>query len=173
MQGDGKVVPAGVELDPAAQDDLLQQREAALPGDVEVAREDPVGDDDHRLVGVAAFPEGDLLDPERLGRLGLPEGHPGELDVVVPDAVVDRVVAGELAGEGPVDAGRLEDDGEGLQVLRPGEEFAGVVDQQDLRALLVHGDLDLPARLLLDLLLDELQDVPERRGGHPRARSRP
>jgi hypothetical protein len=60
VEGNGKVVPSGIELDPAVQDDLLQQREAALAGDIEIARKDPVGNDDPRLVGVAAFPKGDL-----------------------------------------------------------------------------------------------------------------
>ena len=96
----GKLFRLGSSLIRAAQDDLLQQGEAALPGDVEIAREDTVGDDDPRLVGVAAFPEGDLPDPERLCCLGLADGNPGELEVIVPDAVVDGVVTGNLRWTG-------------------------------------------------------------------------
>ena len=173
MEGDGKGIPTGIELDPAAQDDLLQQGEAALPGDVEIAREDTVGDDDSRLVGMAAFPEGDFPNPERLCCLGLADGNPGELEVVVPDAVVDGVVTGNFGGQGPVDAGGVQYNGEGLQVFRPGHEFTGVMDEQDVSAFFIHRDLDLPARLLLDLLFDKLQDVLQGRRCHSRAGADP
>ena len=107
----------------------------ALARDVQIAGEHAVGDDRQRLVGVAALAEDDLLHAELLGGLGVLDGGRGRTGVVVPETVVDAVVSGDLAGQRPAQAGRLEDEGERAGVLRPGHDLAGVVDEQDVGAL--------------------------------------
>ena len=169
----GKLFRDGIQLDPSAHDDLLQQRHGALPGDIEVSRQNPVGNDDHGLVGMAALADVNLLHLQILRDLGLADGNPGKLDIVVPDAVIDGIVAHHLAGQGPVHAGRVENDGKGLGVLRPGHELAGIVQKQDLRALLVHGNLDFLPGLFLNLVFDEVDDVGEGLRGDSGAWNRP
>ena len=106
---------------------------------------------------VAALAEDDLLHLELPGGLGVPHRHARELRIVVPQAVVDGVVAGEFARHRPSDARGFEDDGEGHRVLGPREDLAGVVDEQDVGAFLVPRRLDREAGLLLHLLVDELR----------------
>ena len=135
-------------------------------GIAQVAGEQAVGDDEQRLVGVAALADDDLLHLELPRRLGVPQRHPRELRVVVPEAVVDRVVAGEVGRHRPGDAGGVQDDAERAGVLRPGEDLARVVDQQDVGALDVPRRLDREAGLLRHLLVDELDVVLDGRRVH-------
>ena len=97
VQRDREVVARGIELEPAAHHDVAQQRHGAFARDVQIAGQHAVGDDRQRLVRVAALAEHDLLDAELPRRLGVLERHARELRVVVPEAVVDRVVAGQFA----------------------------------------------------------------------------
>ena len=166
VQRHREVVARRVELQPPARDDVAQQGQRTLARDVQIAGQHAVGDDRQRLVGVAALAEDDLLDPELLRRLGVLQRDPRELGVVVPEAVVDRVVARQLGGEGPGDARRVEDQGEGAGVLRPREDLAGVVDQEHVGALDVPRRLDREARALGGLLVDELDVVLDDLGRH-------
>ena len=118
---------------------------------------------------MAAFADDDLLDAEFLGRGHMLDGDTGGLGVIVEDAVVDAVVAAHLAGQGPGEAGGVEDGGEGGDVFRPGHDFAGVVDEQDVGALLVKGGLEAYAGDFAVILVDEfdvvLDDVRSHAGG--------
>ena len=154
------------------QHEVLEQDERALGRDVQLLRDDAVGDRHRRLVRVAALAHQHPLGLELLGHLVVLEGDARVLHVVVEQAVVDRVVAQQVRGHGPVDAGHREDDREGLEVLRPGEELAGVVHDQVVGALDVERDLDVQPGLLLDVLLGELDDVLHAGRVHARSRSR-
>ena len=61
--------------------------------------------------------------------------------------------------------------GEGARVLRPRQDLAGVVDQQDVGALDVPRRLDRDARLLGHLLVDELDVVLHDQRGHAGGRA--
>ena len=114
-----------------------------------------------------------LPDTEFFCRFRVLERHLGELNVIVPHAVVHAVVAQQVARQRIANAGGLHDDGERLRIFRPREVLAGVVDQQDVRAFLVHRPLEFHTRSLFDLFFQELYVVEERHRRHAGARSRP
>ena len=74
VQGDGKIVPAGIELQFSAQDDLLQRDHGRFPRDIELSRQQAVGDDGQRLMRMAAFAHDDLLDLQPPGDVGMLDG---------------------------------------------------------------------------------------------------
>ena len=94
------------------------------------------------------------------------DGDTGELNIVIPYAIVDRIVPDRFRGEGPGKAGRLKDDRKSPDVLRPGNDLARVVEQQNVRPLHIPWDFDFPAGDLLHLLLDELHAVLGRQWVH-------
>ena len=101
-------------------------------GDVQVGRQDAVGNDGEGLVGVTAFAKHDLLDAELLGGFGVLDGHAGGLHVVVEHAVVHGVVAAISELRVQDRPGGFEDQGEGRDVVGPGEHFTGIVDEQNV-----------------------------------------
>lgn len=96
---------------------------------------------------MSTFADQDLAHLEVLRDLGVSHRYARKLDVIIPDAVIAYIVATELTGESPAYPQRIEDDGKGLGVLRPGKELAGVVQKQRVRPLLVKGYLYSPAAI--------------------------
>ena len=166
MQGHGEVVARGIQLQAAGHDDVTQGHIAGFTGHLVFVGDDAVGDDGHGLVGVAAFTDDDLLGAQFLGGLHVLQGDTGGLGVVVEHAVVHAVIGHSLAGQGPGQAGFLEDQGEAGDVFGPGHDFAGVVDQQDVGALHVEGGVDAHAGDLGVVLVDELHVFFHHVGGH-------
>ena len=74
VQGDGKIVPAGIKLQFSAQDDLLQRDHGRFPRDIEISRQQTVGDDGQRFMRMAAFAHDDLFDLQPPGDVGMLDG---------------------------------------------------------------------------------------------------
>ena len=166
VQRHGEVVAAGVQLEATAHHDVAQGHVAAFARHLIFVGDDAVGNDGQGLVRMAAFAHDDLLDAEFLGGLHVLQGDTGGLGVVVEHAVVHRVIAHGLAGQGPGQTGFLEDQGEGGDVFGPGHDFAGIVQQQDVGALHVKGRMDAHAGDFRVVLVDELHVFLHHFGGH-------
>ena len=79
-------------------------------------------------MGVATLPDNDFLHPQFLGNLSVFEGYLGQLNIIVPHAIVYGIVADQLAGQCPANASLLEDYGKGGRIFRPGQKFTRIVD---------------------------------------------
>ena len=166
VQGHGEVVAAGIELETTAEHDVAQHGEAAFAGDVQIRGQDAVGNDGEGLVGVTAFAEHDLLDAELLGGFGVLDGHAGGLHVVVEHAVVHGVVTGDFGAQGPGKTGGFEDQGEGRDVVGPGEHFTGIVDEQNVGVRHVPGGLEFVFRGFDVVFVDEFHGFLHHVGIH-------
>ena len=77
------------------------------------------------------------------GNFGMLDGNARKLNVVVPETVIDGVIAGGFGRHRPGNAGCLENDGKGSDIFRPGQHFSGIVEQQDIRPFHIPGNVVL------------------------------
>jgi len=166
VQGHGKVVAGWIDRKAAAPHEVAHQGHAAFAREIEIGGQEPVGNHGEGFVGMAALADDDAFDFELAGGLDLPQGDAGKLHVVVPQAVVDGVVGGELGGECPAHAGGGQHDGEGPGVLGPGKHLSGVMDQEHVGALDVPWRLDGDAGFFGHLVVDEIEAVAGAGGVH-------
>ena len=115
---------------------------------------------------MAAFAEHDLLDAELLGGFGVLDGHTGGLHVVVEHAVVHGVVTRNFGAEGPGKTRGFKDEGEGRDVVGPGQHFTGVVDEQNVGIRYVPGRLELVFRGFHIVFINEFHGFLHHVGVH-------
>src|ERR1035441_5592311 len=168
VQRDREVVSPRIEFEPSTHDDVPQQHQRTLARDVQVAGKNAIGSHHGRLMPMTTLAQYNLLYLEFPGGFGLLNGHARELRIVVPQAVIDAVITGKLARHRPTDARRFENDGEGHRVLGPRQDFACVMNQQDVCAFLVPGGLDGQTGLVADLFVEKDDIVTDCAGVHAR-----
>lgn len=106
MKGNGEVVSSGIQRERVFHHQVPEERKTTLPIDAKRSGEQAVGGDDQGLGGMAALTDDYPPGVEPFGDQGVGGCNTGELDVIVPGAVIDPIVAGKPAGKSPVYARR-------------------------------------------------------------------
>ena len=110
-----------------------------------------------------AFAHHHLLDLQSSGNLNLLDRNSGKLDIVVPGTIIRGLVPVDFAGQGPAQPAASKRMAKATGFSDPGHELPGVVKEEDVRSFVIHGDLHLFPRLLLDFVLHEIQPYSQRR----------
>lgn len=162
MQGDWEVVLGWIEIVGTTQNEIAEQRQEAFDRYTTSGWGETVGNDGCSLVSMAAFCDDDTVYTELLSSFHLSQSNFLGEHIVIPDTIVDVVIAAEVGAEGPVEAGFIEEDGESSWVFWPSHEFTSVVDQQDISAVLVDWGLVVIARIeIVEVFIQKFYSVNE------------
>lgn len=104
MQGDWEVVLGWIEIVSATQNEIAEQRQEAFNRYTASGWGETVGNDGCSLVSMAAFCDDDTVYTELLSSFHLSQSNFLGEHIVIPDTIVDVVIAAEVGAEGPVEA---------------------------------------------------------------------
>ena len=117
--------------------------------------------------GVAAFTDDDFADTQAFRCLHLCDKNAGELDIVIPDAIVYAFIPHGFRGQSPVNTGCIKQDSEGSRVFGPCHIFSGVMHQKKICTLDIYGDFDTTTYFFFNYVFDHFQSVQKCGGAHP------
>ncbi|OQC47939.1 MAG: hypothetical protein BWX58_01337 [Deltaproteobacteria bacterium ADurb.Bin026] len=124
-----KIVTGWIKFDLPITYQFLKYRQRTLSGNIQLSRKNSVCYNYHCLMGVAAFTYIYLLHLQLSCDLSVFNGNPCKLNIVIPDPIINCIIAYKVACEGPVYTCCIKDYSKCLCIFWPGDKFPCIMDQ--------------------------------------------